>query len=80
MKARIQRWGNSLALRIPRPVAQHLGLVQNSLVDLAMTSSRLTVVPVPKERPSLDQLLSRVTKDNLHKGTETGHPVGRETW
>jgi antitoxin MazE len=80
MNARIQRWGNSLALRIPRPVAQHLGLVQNSLVHLSMTSTRLTVVPAPKERPSLDQLLSRVTRDNLHKGTETGRPVGRETW
>jgi len=55
-------------------------LVQNSLVDLSMTPTRLIVVLAPKERPSLDELLSRVTKDNLHIGTETGNPVGRETW
>ena len=45
-----------------------------------MTTEQPTTVPQPPERRSLDELLSRVTPENVHLGTETGHAVRRESW
>jgi antitoxin MazE len=80
MKARIRKWGNSLALRIPRVVADELGLERDSLVDLTMMKKKLVVAPAPKEQPRLEELLDRVTSANVHPETDFGSPVGREAW
>ena len=53
MKAKIQKWGNSLALRIPKPIAEDLGVAQNSLVDLVMMKKTLVVTPAPRATPCL---------------------------
>jgi antitoxin MazE len=80
MKAKIQKWGNSLALRIPKPVADGLGLERDSLVELTMTKKTLIVAPAPKMARSLADLLQRVTRENIHGESDFGSPVGRETW
>jgi antitoxin MazE len=80
MKARIRKWGNSLALRIPRVVADELGLERDSLVDLTMMKKKLVVAPAPKEQPRLEELLDRVTSANAHPEADLGPPVGREAW
>ena len=80
MKAKIQKWGNSLALRIPKTLANELGLERDSLVELTMTKKTLIVAPAPKAAPRLADLLARVTRDNLHGEADLGSPVGRETW
>jgi antitoxin MazE len=80
MKAKIQKWGNSLALRIPKPVADGLHLERDSLVELTMTKRTLVVVPAPKAAPRLADMLERVTHDNLHGEADFGSPVGREAW
>ena len=80
MRARIQRWGNSLAVRIPAAFARTLGLEQNSQVDMRMTKSSLAITPVPRPKPRLDDLVNRITSENTHRAVETGKPQGRETW
>lgn len=80
MKARIRKWGNSLALRIPRAVADELGLERDSLVDLTMMRKKLVVAPAPKERLCLEDLLGQVTSGNLQAEADFGSPVGREAW
>ncbi len=79
MQARIQKWGNSLAIRIPKPFAMEVGLEQNSLVVVSVSEGKLVLEPV-KSSYSLDDLLAGVTKDNLHQEIETGPPAGNETW
>jgi antitoxin MazE len=80
MKAKIQKWGNSLALRIPRPLADELGLDRDSLVELTMTRRTLVVKPAMKSHLVLDELLDRVTKENIHAEVNLGPPEGRESW
>lgn len=80
MRIRIQRWGNSLAVRIPTAFARTLGVEQNSQADLKMTKSALTITPVTRTKPRLDDLLNRITPDNAHGEVGTGKPQGRETW
>jgi antitoxin MazE len=79
MQTRIQKWGNSLAIRIPKPFALEVGLEQNSLVTVSIEEGKLLLEPV-KPSYSLEELLAEVTVDNLHHEVETGPTVGNEAW
>ena len=81
MRARVQRWGNSLALRIPSAFSRELQLQQDSSVDMTVESGRLVLVPVPDSTvPTLAEILERVTDENRHAEIGTGEPLGREAW
>lgn len=80
MRTRIQKWGNSLALRIPRPFAEETSLGQNSEVEVSLEEGRLVILPLKPTSLSLDDLLAQVTDDNLHAEVDIGEPVGREAW
>ncbi len=77
MTAMIQKWGNSLALRIPLAVAKQIHVQEGDPVVLKVGASGLTVKAVPK-RLKLDDLLDKITPENLHPATEWGADVGRE--
>ena len=79
MQARIQKWGNSLAIRIPKPFALEIGLEQNSLVTVSISEGKLVLEPI-KPVYSLEALLAQVTQDNLHQEIETGATAGSEAW
>ena len=79
MKGKIQKWGNSLAIRIPKPFANEIKLNTNSEVEISIKNGALLIEPSIKEI-DLDELLSRVNKKNLHKLIDFGPPVGREIW
>jgi antitoxin MazE len=80
MKATIQKWGNSLALRIPKSFATHSSITQGTVVDLSLDNGRMIVEPSKEHEYSLEYLLSRVTKKNLHSEVDFGAPVGKEVW
>ena len=80
MRVQIQKWGNSLALRIPKPFAEEAEVREGTVVDLSLAEGKLVAVPDLKRRYTLKQLLSKVTKDNLHKEVSFGSAVGREGW
>jgi len=80
MRTKVQKWGNSLAIRVPRPFAEELGLRQDSDVDLLLEQNELVVKPVSSPRFSLHDLLSGITDDNRHHEVETFGPVGDEAW
>jgi antitoxin MazE len=80
MKVQIQKWGNSLALRIPRSFALETRVEQGTTVELTVKGESLVVKPLAEPEFELDQLLSKITKQNLHGEIDTGKPVGREVW
>lgn len=80
MQRRIQKWGNSLALRIPKSVAQEIGLDRDMPVNVSLEDGKLVIAPIPEPRIALERLLAQVTEDNIHREVDTGHAVGRETW
>ena len=80
MKTTIQKWGNSLAVRIPRLLAAETGLKQNSLVELSMVEGKLVINPHLSPCLHLEALVSAITPENLHAETNTGKPAGREAW
>ena len=80
MKTRIQKWGNSLALRIPKSFASEVGLECNAPVEISLVDGNLVVKPDVQPALSLDELLAQVTEDNMHREIDTGSAVGKEAW
>jgi antitoxin MazE len=79
VRTRVQKWGNSLAVRIPKPFAEGAGLRPSSEVEVSLEKGELRLSPV-RPRWDLRQMLSRVTKRNLHAEVDSGPAVGREAW
>ncbi len=79
MRTRVQKWGNSLAVRIPKPFAEGAGLQPKSEVEVSLEKGELRLTPV-RPRWKLQQLLSEVSKKNLHSEFDSGPAVGREAW
>ena len=78
MKGTVQRWGNSLAIRIPRAYARDLSVDDGSEVELRIDGPSLVVTP--STTPSLEALLAAITGENLHAEVDTGPGQGREAW
>ena len=80
MQTKIQRWGNSLGLRIPRSFAEEAGVKAGSQVDISVRDGDLVVRAVKRQTYRLSELLAKVTTKNLHGEVDTGEPIGREVW
>jgi antitoxin MazE len=80
MEARVQKWGHSLALRIPSTFAKKSNIQQGSSVDLSEVKGKLIITPIETEEPILEMLLARVTAENLHHEVTTDDPMGNEAW
>lgn len=80
MRTRIRKWGNSLALRIPKPFAKEVGLDRDVAVEVSLEEGRLVVAPIAESPLSLEQLLAGVTEENKHREVDTGPAMGEEAW
>ncbi len=80
MKTVLQKWGNSLALRIPRAFAEELAVDEGQRVDVRVARGRLIVAPVPKAAYHLGDLVAGITRKNVHAEATTGAARGREVW
>jgi len=81
MTTRVQKWGNSLALRIPKSFAEEVKLGQGTEVELSLENGKLLIQPVKEENPyTLEELVAGITDENLHSEIDFGGPVGKEVW
>ncbi|MBF8264625.1 MAG: SpoVT/AbrB domain protein [Dehalococcoidia bacterium] len=80
MQSRIQKWGNSLALRIPKSFAREIGLDRDMPVNMSMENGKIVIVPIIEPALTLERLLEQITEDNIHRELDTGAPVGSEAW
>lgn len=79
MLAKAQKWGNSLAVRLPKNMAEECGITVDSAVEVLQENNVITIRPV-KRKLTLDALLAHVTDANMYSEVLTGKPVGKETW
>ena len=80
MKSQIQKWGNSLSIRIPKAFANEVGLAQNDVVELSLSEGRLIITPASKSPFSLDELVNGITENNIHGEVDMGLAEGLEVW
>ena len=64
MKVSVQRWGNSLALRIPKAVATETDLTDGAVVNLTFNKGKIVLTPEREVKFKLEDLLSKITKAN----------------
>ncbi len=79
MRAKAQKWGNSLAVRIPKVVADQAGVREDDELEIEVTAGVIRLKPRRRE-PGLAELLRQITPDNLHGEASFGRPEGREAW
>lgn len=77
MQAKIRKWGNSVAVRIPIGIATELGLYDDTTVNLAVENQSLVI---SRKKYDLDDLVAQITPENTHNFIDSGGPVGREVW
>jgi antitoxin MazE len=80
MTTKVQQWGNSLALRIPKAFAVEANLQKGAVVDVSEKDGKIILTPVKKRKFTLAGLLSGVTKENIHGEISFGKRVGKEIW
>ncbi len=81
MGTTIQKWGNSLGIRVPKAIAEQLHLEKGSEIEFEASNGVLTIRPIRRRRRSkytLDQTLARFKGPYPHKGVFNDPPVGNE--
>lgn len=66
MQGKVQKWGNSLAIRIPRALAKDLELEAGSAVEFAVVKGNLVMKPRPESNPSLEDLVAKISPENRY--------------
>lgn len=79
MKVKLAKWGNSLAVRIPAPIAADASLKIGSTFEVTVSSGQLRLSPVDCE-PTLEELISQITPQNRHEESDWGAAIGNEVW
>lgn len=80
MPTTVRRWGNSLAIRLPKPFVTQLGIEPGTTLGVAVEDGKLVLTPARPPRFTLRGLLGGVTRRNLHGEIDAGPGVGREGW
>lgn len=79
MKSHISKWGNSLALRIPKVLSSELELSDGAEVEISVQNGSIIITPVSVNY-HLDDLVQGITPENRHTETDWGTPKGSEVW
>ena len=80
MVTKIQKWGNSLGLRIPKSFAKNVAIEEGSSVDISLEGDRLVIKPIRAAQYKLSDLLTLVTEDTRHEEILVGDALGKEAW
>jgi antitoxin MazE len=79
MSVTLHRWGNSVGLRLPKPLLEQLGLKEGSEVDVKVENNRLVIEP-SRRRYTMAELLEGFTPNDRPGEVDWGPPVGNEVW
>jgi len=79
MRTRISKWGNSLAIRLPKPFMEELGLGEGAEVEISVRDGQLIMTAAGREY-MLEELVRGITPQNRHQESDWGRPKGREVW
>ena len=80
MRSKIQMWGNSLALRIPKPFAVEAGLDRDTAVEISLKQGKLVISKATQDEYSLTELLNAINSENIHREVDFSTSVGNEVW
>ncbi len=79
-KSQLAKWGNSLAVRLPRQIVETARLQEGDPLNLSVGKDGAVVMRPTRRKYRLEELVSRITPRNRHDETDWGGPVGEEIW
>ena len=77
-KAQVAKWGNSLAVRIPKAVAEQARLQEGDAILIEVSEEGRIEVRPAERIPTLEELVAQITPENRHGETDWGPDVGKE--
>ena len=80
MKSQLVKWGNSLAVRIPKTILEKAEMNERERIDVAVHEKGVITIRKTEPKMTLDSLVEKITRKNLHKETVWGPRVGKEIW
>jgi antitoxin MazE len=80
MITKILKWGNSLSVRLPKSFTKELDLVENSLIEIKTEEDKIIILPLNQKEYRIEDLVSKISEDNIHDEIETGQIEGKEIW
>ena len=80
MEARLQKWGNSVGIRIPSSILKSLNLSINDKINLVEEDNKIIITKSKKSKIDLKELFEKYNGENLAKEFEWDDPVGKEIW
>jgi antitoxin MazE len=80
MTTKVQQWGNSLAIRIPKILADEMSIGRDAPVEILLRDGELILRPLHERKPTLDDLLSEITESNRHPEMAWSDSAGQEVW
>jgi len=80
MRTTVQKWGNSLAVRIPVSLSRETGINDGSSIDISVDDSGTIIIKPTTKKYVLSDLLKKINSSNLHDEVQTGDPIGNEVW
>ena len=79
IRSRISKWGNSQAVRIPKPVLEQAGMRLGEVLEIRVEAGRI-ILEAPNSAPTLEFLVAQISPENRHRELDWGKPLGREVW
>jgi antitoxin MazE len=80
MTAVVAKWGNSLAIRIPKMVAEQVHITEGTDITFTVSGNSIVITPKKRKKYTLDELLEGMTPEKFHPEFETSNAVGNEDW
>ena len=80
MTTKVQKWGGSLGVRLPKHVAEQFGVENGSRVEVVPSDEGIYVKPIEVYEPTLEELMAQITEDNQHEEIDFGQSEGNEKW
>jgi len=77
---KVQKWGNSYGVRLPRDIARELGVEPGSLLNVDVEDGAIILRTTKRAQDDLDSLVAQITPDNRHDEVDWGESYGREIW
>lgn len=80
MQTELSRWGNSLAVRIPKETLKQANMREGDSLALTMAKPGEITLRVHRKKRTLQEMVDAITPENIHGETDWGGPRGKEVW
>ncbi len=80
MEAKLQKWGNSLGIRIPSNILKTLNIKTNDILNIELDDDKIVISVPQKKKISLEERFKKYNGENLAKNFSWDESVGKEIW